>query len=217
MQTLPPRGYALGLKGSRCDTGKCAMEKRNTPPGGGPQKGSRRRVSDYGLQLREKQKLRRTYGVLERQFRGYFEEAERRTGITGETLLQLLERRLDNVVYRLSMAASRAQARLLVGQGHFAVNGRRVTIPSYLVQVGEVVSVGGASRNTAARRRGDFESRVAALAVVAPDRGRCHERPCHRAARPRGNRYSGPRGTGGRVLLPLAQQQGGQFTMILIL
>ena len=141
-------GMRLGLKGSRCDTGKCAMERRTGPPGGGPQR-ARRRVSDYGVQLREKQKVRRTYGVLERQFRRYFQEAERRPGITGETLLQLLERRLDNVVYRLSYAASRAQARLLIGQGHFAVNGRRVSIPSYLVQVGEVVSVREPSRSVA--------------------------------------------------------------------
>jgi len=140
-------GMRLGLKGSRCDTGKCAMEKRTTPPGGGPKKGTRRRMSDYGVQLREKQKVRRTYGVLERQFRHYFEEAERRPGITGETLLQLLERRLDNVVYRLSLAASRAQSRLLIGQGHFAVNGARVTIPSYLVRAGDVVSVCEPSRN----------------------------------------------------------------------
>ncbi len=139
-------GLRLGLKGARCETGKCAMEKRNVPPGGGGQSHARRRVSDYGLQLREKQKVRRTYGVLERQFRRYFEEAERRPGITGETLLQLLERRLDNVVYRLSFAASRAQSRLLIDQGHLLVNGKSVNIPSYLVQVGDTVSVRERSR-----------------------------------------------------------------------
>ena len=136
------------LKGARCETAKCAVEKRTAGPGdrsrGGP---PRRRVSDYGLQLREKQKLRRIYGVLERQFRHYFEEAERRTGITGEILLQLLERRLDSVAYRLSFSTARAQARLLIGQGHVLVNGRKMNVPSYLVQVGDIVSVREASRS----------------------------------------------------------------------
>jgi small subunit ribosomal protein S4 len=137
------------LKGARCETGKCAVEKRSAGPGERARTQPRRRVSDYGVQLREKQKLRRTYGVLEHQFRHYFEEAERRTGITGEILLQLLERRLDNVMYRLSFATSRAQARLLIGQGHFLVNGRAVNVASYLVQVGDVPSVREASRSIA--------------------------------------------------------------------
>jgi small subunit ribosomal protein S4 len=138
----------LSLKGTRCETAKCAIEKRTAAPGERSQtKIPRRRVSDYGLQLREKQKLRRTYGVLEKQFRHYFEEAERRTGITGEVLLQFLERRLDNVIYRLSLTSSRPQARLLIGQGHFTVNGHVVNIPSYLAQVGDVVSVRESSRN----------------------------------------------------------------------
>ena len=141
----------LFLKGVRCETAKCAVEKRTAGPGERTRERSRarprRRISEYGLQLREKQKLRRTYGVLERQFRHYFEEAARRTGITGETLLQFLERRLDNVVYRLSFASSRAQARLLVGQGHFLVSGEAANIPSHLVQVGEVISVREASRS----------------------------------------------------------------------
>jgi small subunit ribosomal protein S4 len=136
------------LKGTRCETPKCAVEKRTAGPGERSQsKMPRRRVSDYGLQLREKQKLRRTYGVLEKQFRHYFEEAERRTGITGEILLQFLERRLDNVVYRLGLASSRPQARLLIGQGHFAVDGGAVNVPSYLVQVGDVIAVRESSRN----------------------------------------------------------------------
>lgn len=135
------------LKGARCETGKCAVEKRSAGPRERARAQPRRRVSDYGVRLREKQKLRRTYGVLERQFRHYFEEAERRTGITGEILLQLLERRFDNVAYRFSFATSRPQARLLIGQRHFLVNGRAANVPSYLVQVGDVISVREASRS----------------------------------------------------------------------
>lgn len=140
-------GVRLWLKGVRCETGKCAIEKRSAGPGDRARAQPRRRVSDYGIQLREKQKLRRTYGVLERQFRRYFEEAERRTGITGELLLQLLERRLDNAAFRLGFATSRAQARMLIGQGHVSVNGRALNVPSYLVQVGDVVSVCDGSRS----------------------------------------------------------------------
>jgi len=132
----------LFLKGERCYTEKCAIEKRNFPPG---QHGKTRRskIAGYGLQLREKQKVKRTYGVLEDQFRGYFEMAERTRGITGETLLQLLERRLDNVVYRLGLATSRPQARQFVRHGHFLVNGKKVDIPSYQVKQGDVVTVLG--------------------------------------------------------------------------
>jgi small subunit ribosomal protein S4 len=139
----------LFLKGERCYTEKCAIEKRNFPPG---QHGKARRAKmlGYGVQLREKQKVKRIYGVLEDQFRRYFEQAERLRGITGEVLLQLLERRLDNVVYRLGFATSRAQARQLVRHGHFAVNGRKVNIPSYLVRANEAVSVrGGSQKNPA--------------------------------------------------------------------
>ena len=135
-------GMKLFLKGERCYAEKCAIEKRNVPPGS--QQGRRRRpskVMGYGLQLREKQKVKRTYGVLESQFRRYFAEAERKRGITGETLLQLLERRLDNVVYRLGLATSRAQARQLVRHGHFRVNGKRADIPSYSLSSGDAVSV----------------------------------------------------------------------------
>ncbi|HWP99564.1 MAG TPA: 30S ribosomal protein S4 [Vicinamibacterales bacterium] len=137
-------GMKLFLKGERCYTEKCAIERRNLPPG---QHGKIRRakLAGYGLQLREKQKVKRIYGVLENQFRRYFEAAERTRGITGETLLQLLERRLDNVVYRLGFATSRAQARQLVRHGHFLVNGRKVDIPSYSVRVGDVVAVRPAS------------------------------------------------------------------------
>jgi small subunit ribosomal protein S4 len=135
----------LFLKGERCYTEKCAIEKRNFPPG---QHGKSRRakLAGYGLQLREKQKVKRIYGVLEDQFRRYFEAAERTRGITGETLLQLLERRLDNVVYRLGLATSRPQARQLVRHGHFQVNGKKVDIPSYTVRQGDVVTVIGRSQ-----------------------------------------------------------------------
>jgi small subunit ribosomal protein S4 len=133
-------GMKLFLKGERCYTEKCAIEKRNFPPG---QHGKSRRakLAGYGIQLREKQKVKRIYGVLENQFRRYFESAERQRGITGETLLQLRERRLDNVVYRLGLATSRAQARQLVRHGHFLVNGKKVDIPSYSVRPGDVVSI----------------------------------------------------------------------------
>ena len=139
-------GMKLFLKGERCYTEKCAIEKRNFPPG---QHGKTRKakLAGYGLQLREKQKVKRIYGVLEDQFRGYFEKAERTRGITGETLLQLLERRLDNVVYRLGLATSRPQARQLVRHGHFLVNGKKVDIPSYSVKPGDVVTVRGSQKN----------------------------------------------------------------------
>ena len=137
-------GMKLFLKGERCYTEKCAIEKRNLPPG---QHGKLRKAKlvGYGLQLREKQKVKRIYGVLENQFRRYFEVADRTRGITGETLLQLLERRLDNVIYRLGLATSRAQARQLVRHGHFLVNGKKVDIPSYSVKAGDVVTVRGTS------------------------------------------------------------------------
>ncbi|MEX2272524.1 MAG: 30S ribosomal protein S4 [Vicinamibacterales bacterium] len=133
-------GMKLFLKGERCYTEKCAIEKRNMPPG---QHGRARKAKmvGYGVQLREKQKVKRIYGVLENQFRRYFETAERTRGITGETLLQLLERRLDNVIYRAGFSTSRAQARQLVRHGHFLVNGRKVDVPSYSVRQGDIVSV----------------------------------------------------------------------------
>ena len=133
-------GMKLFLKGERCYMEKCAIEKRNVPPG---QQGKTRKAKlmGYGLQLREKQKVKRTYGVLENQFRRYFESADRQRGITGETLLQLLERRFDNVIYRLGLATSRPQARQLVRHGHFFINERRVTIPSYSLGVGDTVTV----------------------------------------------------------------------------
>ncbi|MBI4464299.1 MAG: 30S ribosomal protein S4 [Acidobacteria bacterium] len=138
-------GMKLFLKGERCLTDKCAIERRNAPPG---QHGRERRprMLGYGLQLREKQKARRVYGILESQFRGYFEKAAVRPGNKGEILLQFLERRLDNVVYRMGMATSRAQARQNVLHGHFQVNGRKVNIPSYLVEIGDAIEVRPSSR-----------------------------------------------------------------------
>lgn len=135
----------LFLKGQRCYTPKCRIEKRPYPPGEHGR--GRIRESEYMLQLREKQKARRFYGVLEKQFRLYYQEANRMSGVTGENLLQLLERRLDNVVYRAGMAASRSQARQLVSHGHITVNGRRVKVPSYRVRQGDTVAVREKSRN----------------------------------------------------------------------
>ncbi len=137
----------LYLKGERCYTDKCAIKRRNYPPG---QHGQlRTKVSDYGTQLREKQKVRRIYGILEKQFRGYFHEADRMRGVTGENLLSLLERRLDNAVYRLGFASSRTEARILIRHCHFTLNGRKVNIPSIQCRVGDVVELREKSRNVA--------------------------------------------------------------------
>lgn len=137
----------LFLKGDRCHTDKCAVERRNYAPGQHGQ--GRVKVSDYGVQLREKQKLKRTYGLLEGQFRLTFDKADRMKGITGENLLVLLERRLDSVVYRLGFATSRNEARQLVRHNHFLVNGRKVNIPSYLVRPGDVIELREKSRQVA--------------------------------------------------------------------
>jgi small subunit ribosomal protein S4 len=131
-------GQKLFLKGERCLTDKCAVERRNYPPGDHGR--GRARHSEYRLQLREKQKARRYYGVLEKQFRGYYAKASRQPGVTGENLLRLLETRLDNVLVRLGFAASRRQARQLVRHGHWAINGRRVDIPSYQVRPDDVIT-----------------------------------------------------------------------------
>lgn len=137
-------GLKLYLKGDRCYTDKCAIDRRSYVPGEHGQ--ARKKMSEYAMQLREKQKLRRIYGVLERQFERYFEMASRKRGITGEALLQILESRLDNVVYRMGLGASRAEARQMVRHGHIAVNGQKVSIPSYLIEPGDVVSVREGSR-----------------------------------------------------------------------
>ena len=132
-------GQKLFLKGSRCYTDKCSVTRRNYAPGEHGQ--GRKKISEYGTQLREKQKTKAFYGVGEKQFRKYFEMAENKKGITGENLLQILESRLDNVVYRLGFGTSRAQARQLVNHGHFEVNGQKVDIPSYLIKAGDVITV----------------------------------------------------------------------------
>lgn len=139
-------GMKLYLKGERCySTNKCAFERRPTPPG---QHGKRRtKLSEYGLQLREKQKVKRIYGVLEKQFAHYFDLAEKQKGITGSNLLEILETRLDNVVYRLGLATTRRQARQLVNHGHITVDGKRVDIPSYEVKPGQVISLRERSKN----------------------------------------------------------------------
>lgn len=137
-------GDKLFLKGDRCFTEKCSVERRKYPPG---QHGQRRtKISDYGIQLREKQKTRKSYGLFEKQFRIYFHEAERRKGTTGELLLQLLERRLDNAAFRMGFAINRREARQFITHGHFTVNGRAVSIPSYLVKAGDVIEVREKSR-----------------------------------------------------------------------
>jgi small subunit ribosomal protein S4 len=148
-------GTKLFLKGDRCYSEKCAINKRPTPPG---QHGAnrRRKMSEYGLQLREKQKARRAYGILEKQFEHYFEMAQKMKGVTGENLLRLLEMRLDNVVFRMGFADSRPQARQLVLHEHFTVNGKKVNIPSYQVNVGDVIAV---AENSAQKVEGFKELR----------------------------------------------------------
>jgi small subunit ribosomal protein S4 len=139
-------GEKLFLKGERCYTNKCAISRRAYAPGQHGQQ--RKKLSEYGLQLREKQKARRFYGILESQFRRYFDMAVKKKGVTGENLLQILESRLDNVVYRLGLATSRPEARQLVRHGHFTVNSRKVNIPSYLLSAGDVIAVREKSRNS---------------------------------------------------------------------
>ena len=139
-------GTKLFLKGERCLTGKCAIDRRSTAPG---QHGAaNKKMREYGLQMREKQKTRRYYGVLEKQFVNYFEEADRKEGMTGENLICLLERRMDNVVYRMGFAASHKEARQLVLHGHFTVNGKKVNIPSLIIKAGDVIAVKEASRDS---------------------------------------------------------------------
>lgn len=140
-------GQKLFLKGDRCYTDKCAVARREYAPGQHGQ--SRRKLSEYGTQLREKQKVRRAYGILESQFEKYFEMANKKEGVTGENLLSILESRLDNVVFRLGLAVSRPEARQLVSHAHFTVNGKKINIPSYLVKTGDVISLKEGSRKSA--------------------------------------------------------------------
>ena len=140
-------GKKLYLKGERCTSGKCALERRNTAPG---QHGAaKKKMGEYGVQLREKQATRRYYGVLEKQFKNYYEEADRKEGMTGENLLILLERRLDNTVYRMGLAESHKEARQLVLHAHFTLNGKKVNVPSILVKPGDVIAVKESSRDSA--------------------------------------------------------------------
>ena len=140
-------GKKLYLKGERCTSGKCALERRNTAPG--PHGAAKKKMGEYGMQLREKQTTRRYYGVLERQFKNYYEEAARKEGMTGENLLILLERRLDNTVFRMGLAESHREARQLVLHAHFTLNGKKVNIPSILVKPGDVIAVKESSRDSA--------------------------------------------------------------------
>ena len=139
-------GCKLHLKGERCNSDKCSLNRRAQAPGQHGAANNRRRVKEYSLQLREKQKAKRYYGILEKQFKNYFEKADRKEGQTGENLLTMIERRLDNVVYRMGMAESRKEARQLVLHGHFTVNGKKVNIPSYEVSKGDVVALKENSR-----------------------------------------------------------------------
>ena len=186
-------GTKLFLKGERCYSAKCAITKRPTPPGQHGQARARK-MSEYGMQLREKQKIRRTYGMLETQFRRTFEKANRQKGVTGDNMLALLERRLDNVVYRLGLASSRAQARQFVRHGHISVDGKKVNIPSYTVDVGQTIAVRGAFQGPA-RGQHPCASQVAVLRRGEPDR----QRAGATAARGRGDDLR--RASGRRVLL----------------
>ena len=141
-------GLKLFLKGTKCYTPKCAIDKRNYAPGQHGQSQQRKKVSEYGIQLREKQKVRRFYGVLETQFRKYFDMASKQKGKSGENLLTILETRFDNTVYRLGLATSRPEARQLVTHGHFTVNGKKLDIPSYLIKLGDVIAVKEKSRTS---------------------------------------------------------------------
>ncbi|CAH2215197.1 30S ribosomal protein S4 [Tepidibacter aestuarii] len=154
-------GMKLFLKGDRCYTDKCAINKRNYAPGQHGQ--GRKKVSNYGLQLREKQKVKRIYGVLETQFRNLYEKAEKMQGISGENLLSLLERRLDNTVYRMGLASSRKEARQLVRHGHFSLNGHKANVPSMIMEVGDVIAVKEGSKSSA-----KFKSLVENSTRVAP-------------------------------------------------
>ncbi|MEJ8552945.1 30S ribosomal protein S4 [Tepidibacter sp. Z1-5] len=154
-------GMKLFLKGDRCYTDKCAINKRNYAPGQHGQ--GRKKVSNYGLQLREKQKVKRIYGVLETQFRNLYEKAEKMPGISGENLLSLLERRLDNTVYRMGFASSRKEARQLVRHGHFTLNGHKANVPSMTMQVGDVIAVKDNSKSSA-----KFKALVENSTRVAP-------------------------------------------------
>ena len=196
-------GMKLFLKGERCLTEKCAIERRSYPPGEHGR--GRIKQSEYLLQLREKQKARRYYGLLETQFRTYYEKANKQGGITGDNLLRMLETRLDNVVYRLGFAASRAQARQLVRHGHFSVNGRRVNIPSYQVKPDDVVSLKtGLGRGADRPRRDRSDRRRRTVAAGRPRRPQRHRLEVAGACR---DRHAGFRTADRRALLQVALAQ----------
>ena len=198
--SVPPRGLKLFLKGERCLTEKCAIERRSYPPGEHGR--GRIKQSEYLLQLREKQKARRYYGLLEKQFRNTYEKASRRSGPTGENLLRMLETRLDNVVYRLGFAGSRAQARQLVRHGHFMVNGRRVNIPSFGVRPDDIISLKPGSPAEPIVR--DATDLTAVGHALAPGRPRRAHRQDAEVARARRDRHAGPGVTDRRALLEVA-------------
>ncbi len=198
----------LFLKGDRCLSKKCAVERRGTAPGQKTQgKPSRQKISEYGRQLREKQKMRRYYGVLETQFENYFREAQRVPGQTGKFFLQLLERRLDNVIYRLNLASSRAQARQLVTHRHFRVNGRTVNVPSYVVKAGDKIEIGERSNLTSDRLQASDRGGEVARTRPAPEWLEFSETDASSkvlgAAGPRADRYPRRRAAHRRILLPL--------------
>ena len=192
-------GMKLYLKGAKCYTKKCPFERRPNPPG---QHGVRRRkVSEYGIQLREKQKMRRIYSVHERQFKRYFDTAERRPGVTGENLMRLLETRLDNVVFRMGFATSRAQARQIVAHGHFAVNGHVTTIPSMQVGEGDKVEVRETSRKSEYFKNARETMRGTPAAGLAERRRRSAGRKRHGPAASRPDAARAQRAARRRVLL----------------
>ena len=195
----------LFLKGDRCLSRKCAVERRGTAPGQKTQNTkARQKISEYGRQLREKQKMRRYYGVLETQFENYFREAQRVPGQTGKVFLQTLERRLDNVVYRLNLAMSRKQARQLVTHRHFRINGRIVNIPSFIVKPGDVITIGERCQGERRVQDADSKSQEPPPPGVARVLGR-HDGTAKVLAipRPRADRHPGRRTTHRRVLLAL--------------
>ena len=196
-------GMKLFLKGERCLTEKCSVERRSYPPGEHGR--GRIKQSEYLLQLREKQKARRYYGLLEKQFRTYYSKAAKGSGITGETLLRMLETRLDNVVYRLGFAASRAQARQLVRHGHFQVNGRRVNIPSYQVRPDDIIIAQVGQPGRAGRPRRHRPDRLGD--AVAPGRPRRPHRQGAQVAGARGDRHAGPGIAHRRALLEVERIQ----------
>ena len=190
----------LFLKGERCYTDKCGYERRSYPPGQHGQS-RRKKRSDYGEQLREKQKVKRIYGIAERQFRGYFFKATRMKGVTGENLIQLLERRLDNVVYRMGFASDHAEARQLVRHGHFTINGKKVNIPSYLVRPRDVVQVREAVEDHHPHQRSAGRGRAPRRAAVDRARQGRHARRHQADAGARGRDPADPRAAHHRALL----------------